>query len=117
MVLTFGGKFKHREAETIDVEEFIAKKGLTAKGKKCSNMDLKTVEFGEPLHKPEDDLEPEAPVVAEGLEEEAIDMDFLPEEELQAEPIEQTGQAADLLKDTPTDQGAVDFDDWEPTLF
>ncbi len=117
MVLTFGGKFSHRDAETVDVEEFIAKKGLTAKGKKCSNMDLKAVAFGEPLHKPEDDLEPEAPVVAEGLEEEAIDMDFLPEEELQAEPIEQTGQAADLLKDTPTDQGAVDFDDWEPTLF
>ena len=117
MVLTFGGKFKHREPETVDVEEFIAKKGLTAKGKKCSNMDLKMVEFGEPLHKPEDDLEPEAPIVAEGLEEEAIDMDFQPEE-VPAEPIEQTGQAADLLKDAPaTDQGAVDFDDWEPTLF
>ena len=117
MVLTFGGKFKHREAETVDVEEFIAKKGLTAKGKKCSAMDLKTVEFGEPIHKPEDDLEPEAPVVAEGLDEEPIDMDFQPED-IAAEPIEQTGQAADLLKDSPAaDQGAVDFDDWEPTLF
>jgi hypothetical protein len=56
-------------------------------------------------------------VVAEGLDEEPIDMDFQPED-IAAEPIEQTGQAADLLKDNPAaDQGAVDFDDWEPTLF
>ena len=51
MVLTFGGKFAHREAETVDVEEFIAKKGIAAKGKKCSPYDLKGVEFGEPLDK------------------------------------------------------------------
>ena len=102
IVLTFGGKFKHREPETLDAEEFIAKKGLTAKGKKCSSMDLKSVAFGEPLQKPED--------------EEPIEMDFQADD-----PIEQNGQAADLLKGAPEesadDDDAADFSTWEPTLF
>ena len=58
VLLTFGGKYEHREAETLDAEEYIAKKGIAAKGKKCHAYDLKKVEFTEPLHKPEDD-EPE----------------------------------------------------------
>jgi topoisomerase-4 subunit A len=121
VVMTFGGKFEHREPETLDAEEFIAKKGLTAKGKKCSPYDLKTVEFGEPLHKPEDDAEP-AP------EPEPMDVDIeddFPEETSDAgTPIEQTGQSSALLKpqdpsdgQNPDDNGAVDFSDWEPTLF
>ena len=122
IVLTFGGKYEHREAETIDAEEFIAKKGLTAKGKKCSPMDLSSVEFGEPLVKPEDLEEPEAPTVVEGLEEdEAIDVDLDPQaDENPVQPIEQTGQAHELLsgaaEENPAD-GAVDLGDWEPTLF
>ena len=54
--ITFGGKHEHREAEVVDAEEFIAKKGLQAKGKKVSAMDVKSVKFIEPLHKPEDDV-------------------------------------------------------------
>ena len=57
--ITFGGKHEHREAEVVDAEEFIAKKGLQAKGKKVSAMDVKSVKFIEPLHKPEDDIEAE----------------------------------------------------------
>ena len=72
MVLTFDGKYAHREPETVDVEEFIAKKGITAKGKKCSPYDVKRVEFGEPLHKPEDDAEP---VEAEAVNSEAMNDD------------------------------------------
>ena len=122
IVLTFGGKYEHREPETIDAEEFIAKKGLTAKGKKCSPMDLSNVEFGEPLVKPEDLVEPEAPTVVEGLEEDdAIDVDLDPQaDENPVQPIEQTGQANELLsgaaEENPAD-GAVDLGDWEPTLF
>ena len=56
--ITFGGKHEHREMETVDAEEFIAKKGLQAKGKRVSAMDVKSVRFGEPLHKPEDEIEP-----------------------------------------------------------
>ena len=55
--ITFGGKHEHREAERVDAEEFIGKKGIQAKGKKCSAMDVKAVAFIEPLHKPEDDVE------------------------------------------------------------
>ena len=54
----FGGRHEHREAEKIDAEEFIAKKGLQAKGKKTSQYDVKSVGFIEPLHKPEDDIVP-----------------------------------------------------------
>ena len=54
----FGGRHEHREAEKIDAEEFIAKKGLQAKGKKTSQYDVKEVRFIEPLHKPEDDIVP-----------------------------------------------------------
>ena len=53
--VTFGGRHEHREAEKLDAEEFIAKKGLQAKGKKTSQYDVKEVKFIEPLHKPEDD--------------------------------------------------------------
>ena len=57
--VTFGGKHEHREAEAVDAEEFIGKKGVQAKGKKVSAMDVKSVKFIEPLRKPEDDAQPE----------------------------------------------------------
>ena len=70
--LVFGGKHAHRPAELIDVEEFIGKKGLQAKGKKVSPYDVASVRFAEPLHKPEDDVEeagvPEPDVQAESDE-------------------------------------------------
>ena len=114
ILLTFGGKYDHREAETLDAEEFIAKKGIAAKGKKCSPYDLKKVEFGEPLVKEEDEEE-----VAEAISDEPMDVDLEAEsmvDEAPAAEIEQTGQSSELLKggedDTPVDLG-----DWEPTLF
>jgi len=58
--ITFGGKNVNREPEKVDAEEFIAKKGLQAKGKKVSALDVKAVAFIEPLHKPEDDIVEEA---------------------------------------------------------
>ena len=103
MILTFGGKFKHREPETVDVEAFIAKKGLTAKGKKCSSMDLKSVAFGEPLQKAGEEEEEMA------QEEEPIEMDFQPED--------LSSTAPDIPTEDTDQGGAVDFDDWEPTLF
>ena len=55
--VTFGGKHEYREAEKIDAEEFIGKKGIQAKGKKASQYEIKGIRFIEPLHKPEDDME------------------------------------------------------------
>ncbi|MBP5389333.1 MAG: DNA gyrase/topoisomerase IV subunit A [Bacteroidales bacterium] len=54
-LVTFGGKFAHREPEAVDAEAFIAKKGLAAKGKKCSDKDVKAVAFIEPLPAPEEE--------------------------------------------------------------
>ena len=71
--LTFGGKAAHRQPETVNAEEFIGKKGYSAKGKKCSAYDLKSVTFGAPLPVPEEEgVEEETP--QEAPEEEAIDI-------------------------------------------
>ena len=115
ILLTFGGKFEHREAETLDAEEFIAKKGLSAKGKKCSPYDLKKVEFGEPLVKPEDEEE-----LAEAISEEPMDVDLEAEDFEDDAPIteiEQTGQSSQLLKDSNSPDDPIDMGNWEPTLF
>ena len=82
--ITFGGKHEHREAEVVDAEEFIGKKGVQAKGKKVSAMDVKSVKFVEPLHKPEDDVVPQeseaenqaGEIDNTGVEDEPIDLDI-----------------------------------------
>ena len=83
-LVTFGGKYAHKEPEAIDAEQWIAKKGVGAKGKKCHNLDIKRVEFIEPLHKPEDDVpeEEKAPtdVIDLGTDvSQEIDLSDLPE--------------------------------------
>ena len=82
--ITFGGKHEHREAELVDAEEFIGKKGIQAKGKRVSAMDVKAVKFVEPLHKPEDDVVPQeseaenqaGEIDNTGVEDEPIDLDI-----------------------------------------
>ena len=108
----FGGKYEHRDPENIDAEEYIAKKGYAAKGKKCHQYDLKEVRFIEPLHKPEDDIEDELLDIIDDVE----------SDEPQGDSNEVSGattdggqtSAADLLDsgDIP-DIGDID----EPTLF
>ncbi|MBN1199987.1 MAG: hypothetical protein JXA23_11590, partial [Bacteroidales bacterium] len=51
--LSFGGKNKNRKSEEVDVESFIAVKGLKAKGKRLSPYEIKSVEELEPLKMPE----------------------------------------------------------------
>ncbi|MCQ2158268.1 MAG: DNA gyrase/topoisomerase IV subunit A [Bacteroidales bacterium] len=55
-LVTFGGKSGHREPEAVDAEMWIAKKGITAKGKKCHDREISKVEFIEPLDKPEPEV-------------------------------------------------------------
>lgn len=71
--IVFGGKWEHREAEKIDAEEFIAKKGVGAKGKKLSAMDLKEVRFTEPLVKEGDEEISEVEDVEIPVDDEVID--------------------------------------------
>jgi hypothetical protein len=92
VLLTFGGKCEHREAEVIDAESFIAKKGLAAKGKKVSPYDVKTAEFlapdgldsdlpGEPSEEEPEAVVPESPAAPSVLEVPAA-----PEAPLEEEP-------------------------------
>ncbi len=115
VLVTFGGKYEHREAEVIDAENFIAKKGLTAKGKKCHAYDLKKVEFIEPLHKPEDEQEPEDTGIQAEEEEDIIDVDIDVTTRERVD-IDQSAQSLRLLQDSkdakdkdtdPDDDGEV----------
>ena len=87
-------KLEDKPAEAVDAEEWIAKKGITAKGKKCSaKPDVKTVRFIEPL-------------VKEGDE---------PEQEEIAEPEELDVNTARPELETDIPDGEPQFE--EPTLF
>lgn len=111
----FGGKYEHRDPENIDAEEYIAKKGYAAKGKKCHQYDLKEVKFIEPLHKPEDDIEDEPLDIIEDVEQTDESQDVTSTEATGVvNDGGQTGSAAALLGsgDIP-DIGDID----EPTLF
>ncbi len=90
----FGGKNENRDPELIDAEEFIAKKGIQAKGKKVSPFDVKKVLFGEPLHKEEDNIAPE-----------------------ESEAENQAGEIDDSDVEIIEDEADVPNDDQQLTLF
>ena len=52
-LIKFGGKHEKRAEETIDVEQFIGKKGYKAKGKKATTFEVASIQFVEPLQKEE----------------------------------------------------------------
>lgn len=54
VLMKFGGKHSKREDETINVEEFIGKKGYRAKGKRISTYQIDSAEFIEALKKDTD---------------------------------------------------------------
>ena len=69
-------KLEDKQPEVVDAEEWIAKKGVGAKGKKCADRgEVRSVRFVEPLHKPEDDEQ--AP--QEAIEAIDIDIEDIPE--------------------------------------
>ncbi len=51
--IIFDGKHKNKEPEFIDAEEFIAVKGLKARGKRLTSYEIKEVFFDDPLEKSE----------------------------------------------------------------
>ena len=113
-MVTFTGRQEHREPEKFDAEEFIAKKGITAKGNRCHRYDILKVEFIEPLHKPEDDEEEGAKpgeIISLGPEDIPDDESFSPESMYQP-----TGEG----EETHGDLGEADPDSEnadEPNLF
>ena len=96
--MTFKGKSAGKEPERIDVEQFIGKKGFRAKGKKVSSLEVKSVQFIEPLVKEEpEEEEPDLPEEPDTLDE--------PE----------TPTVPDIGTDTPAEPNWSNPD--EPTLF
>lgn len=113
-MVTFTGRQEHREPEKFDAEEFIAKKGITAKGNRCHRYDILKVEFIEPLHKPEDDKEEGAKpgeIISLGPEDIPDDETFSPESMYQP-----TGEGEETQGDLgEPDPDSDDAD--EPNLF
>lgn len=113
-MVTFTGRQEHREPEKFDAEEFIAKKGITAKGNRCHRYDILKVEFIEPLHKPEDDEEEGAKpgeIISLGPEDIPDDESFSPESMYQP-----TGEGEETHGDLgEPDPDGDDAD--EPNLF
>lgn len=113
-MVTFTGRQEHREPEKFDAEEFIAKKGITAKGNRCHRYDILKVEFIEPLHKPEDDEEEGAKpgeIISLGPEDIPDDESFSPESMYQP-----TGEGEETQGDLgEPDPDSEDAD--EPNLF
>ncbi len=112
-MVTFTGRQENREPEKFDAEEFIAKKGIAARGNRCHRYDVKTVEFIEPLHKPEDDeVEIKAgEVISLGPEDIPDDVEFNPES-MYREP----GTDEDVRGDIG-ESDSENSDDNEPNLF
>ena len=113
-MVTFTGRQEHREPEKFDAEEFIAKKGITAKGNRCHRYDILKVEFIEPFHKPEDDEEEGAKpgeIISLGPEDIPDDESFSPESMYQP-----TGEGEETHGDLgEADPDSEDAD--EPNLF
>ena len=113
-MVTFTGRQEHRKPEKFDAEEFIAKKGITAKGNRCHRYDILKVEFIEPLHKPEDDEEEGAKpgeIISLGPEDIPDDETFSPESMYQP-----TGEGEESHGDLgEPDPDSDDAD--EPNLF
>ncbi len=108
-MVTFTGRQEHREPEKFDAEEFIAKKGINAKGNRCHRYDVLKVEFIEPLEKPEDDDEGVKPgeVISLGPEDIPEGESFSPESMYR--PAEEGEEpAGDIGDDNPEE---------EPNLF
>ena len=115
MELVFGGRHAHRENELVDVEEFIAKKGVGAKGKKCSDKDLKSVRFAEPLIKDEPEDEPaEIVEVADVVPDTSVAPADMPDFGM-PEVIMPQGSITVTISDDPDPESIPDV--YEPTLF
>lgn len=76
MLVTFGGADSSRAPLEVDAEQFVAVKGVKAKGKRLSTWQVESIEELEPLRFPEPQEE-EEPQEADGeaQEEENLDPD------------------------------------------
>ena len=80
VIYTFKGKSKGREPVILEVDPFVEKKGLKAKGRRINEADIAKIEFTDPIPAPEPEPIPE-PVPAPDPEPEPM-----PEPELAPDP-------------------------------
>lgn len=66
--IVFGGVNSNRPEELLDVEAFIGIKSPKAKGKRITTYQVKAVEFIEPLHKNDDEVEEPEETAAEEID-------------------------------------------------
>ena len=72
--LTFGGKHAYRESEIIDAEDFIAIKGVKARGKRLSTYVIDKISELKPIKK-EEPKETNAPVNDPNVESEVTSVE------------------------------------------
>jgi len=104
--VTFGGKNAKREAELIDVEEFIGLKSYKAKGKRVSSYEVESVAFDEPLIKEEE----------EDLPDDESE-DTTPTDETEQTTIETSDDTSDGNKDSDDEITLIPGEPKELTLF
>ena len=75
--LIFGGKHIGRDPEIIDVEQFIGKKGIKAKGKKVTYFETSEIRFIEPLVKEEEKPAEDESEIELNLEENSIETNII----------------------------------------
>ena len=114
-IVTFGGSDSGHSPETISAEDWIGKKGYTAKGKKCHDRyKVKKVEFTDPLPAEEEDVVPDAEPVKEESFSEPIDLVVdLPEIDTQKEAVKEPKE--EQKAKSPKNEPIELFE--EPTLF
>ena len=112
-MVTFTGRQEHREPEKFDAEEFIAVKGVSAKGNRCHRYDVLKVEFIEPLVKPgdEDVKDEEAQEIVNMTEEVVQDEENFSPESMYRPAGNQEEEGGE------TENGDEDNVDEEPNLF
>lgn len=105
-------KMTDKPDELVDAEEWIARKGIAAKGKKCADRgEVKGVRFDEPLVKEGDEAEEELPeAIGEDAETEEPQ---IPAETAGATSVKPKPEDHKSIEDKPEDEPAIE----EPTLF
>jgi topoisomerase IV subunit A len=75
ILIEFGGKHSHREPEIISVADFIAVKGMKAKGKRLSTFEISKVNPLEPLETPQAETPQELPEESELSDDNWLELD------------------------------------------
>ncbi len=109
--LTFKGKDAAREPEIIDVADFIAKKGLKAKGRKASTRDVKKAEFIEPFPEPElsVDEEPDEDAIEFVDDDDNADVAIPVSEDEARRILEENSAANDASSDDDDSDGPIEL--------